>query len=272
MANSVTTARIVQKIVNQVEQYLGDVVENPEDEADVREQAWTLAVDAAQSLSLDDPAAWAKLAMKQMGYTTEGCKKKPSMIQPIPVLGMHRFKKKRKVREDQVDQFVSKLLEDDGGFDAARIEGYVKSAGSQKFLGYKPNESGDVVKQEYARTNGVTPISVSRTQGDKHVTISYSPSGVRWNPKAEGSPVDAVASVTQWAAPQGEMGPANDYSQIGDSEYFMDLAAAVSKANEWLSTPISGEEDVTPVIGGQAGPRMKLSRHRRLARPGWGRA
>jgi hypothetical protein len=71
MANSVTSARIIQKIVHQVEQYLGDVVENPEDEADVREQAWTLAVDAAQSLSLDDPAAWAKLAMKQMGYTTE---------------------------------------------------------------------------------------------------------------------------------------------------------------------------------------------------------
>ena len=63
--------------------------------------------------------------------------------------------------------------------------------------------------------------------------------------------------------------PANDYSQIGDSEYFTDLGAAVARANEMLNMPVTGEEDVTPVVGGQAGPRMKLARHRRLARPGW---
>lgn len=66
--------RVVQKIVHQVEQFLGDVVEDPENMEDVHEQAWTLAVDAATSLSLDDPAAWAKLAMRQMGYHREAIK------------------------------------------------------------------------------------------------------------------------------------------------------------------------------------------------------
>ena len=268
MANSVTSARIIQKIVHQVEQYLGDVVENPEDEADVREQAWTLAVDAAQSLSLDDPAAWAKLAMKQMGYTTEARKRKmPSMIQPIPVLGAGKFKKK-KVRESELNRLVSALLEDEpGGFDVAAIEGYFSAADEgAKFLSYRPQPNGDRVQTEYARSDGSIPIAVSRIANGKHVTISYHPDGVRY---AKGGEADAIASVTQWASPEGEMGPTNDYSQIGDSEYFTDLASAVAKANEWLNSPLSGEEDVTPVLGGQAGPRMKLSQHRKLARPGW---
>lgn len=74
------TNRVVQKIVDQVEQFLGDVVEDPENTEDVREQAWTLAVDAAQSLSLDDPTAWAKLAMKNMGYAAENCEEAVSKL------------------------------------------------------------------------------------------------------------------------------------------------------------------------------------------------
>jgi len=214
--------------------------------------------------------------MKQMGYTTEARKRKmPSLIQPIPVLGVgkfkFKFKKKRRVRESDAEEesalnrLMSALLEDEpGGFDVAAIEGYFSAADEgAKFLSYRPQPNGDRVQTEYTRADGSISIAVSRIANGKRVTISYHPDGVRY---AKGGGTVAIASVTQWAAPEGEMGPANDYSQLGDSEYFMDLASAVAKANEWLNSPLSGEEDVTPVLGG---PRMKLIQHRKLARPGW---
>lgn len=150
--------------------------------------------------------------MKQMGYTTEARKRKmPSMIQPIPVLGMGKFKKKRRVRESELNRLVSTLLEDEpGGFDTADIEGYFNAADEgTKFLAYRPQPNGDRVQTEYARTDGSTPIAVSHLANGKHVTISYHPGGVRY---AEGGKADAITSVTQWAIPEGEMGPANDYS------------------------------------------------------------
>ncbi len=121
--------RIIQKIMTRVEAHLGDVVEDPENAEDVRESAWTLAVDAAQDLSLDDPTSWAQKAMAAMGYgeKPEGGeervavwpprpayearrRKMPCMIQPIPVLGA----KKQRVRrmKESVDRLVSALLED----------------------------------------------------------------------------------------------------------------------------------------------------------------
>lgn len=149
----------------------------------------------------------------------------------------------------------------------AAIEGYAASVARGSPLPM-PQPNGDRVSIRSARVDGSTPVEVSRVANGKHVSLTYHPDGVRYNDDGE---ADSVASVTQWSVPQGEMGPANDYSQIGGSEYFSDLPSAVDKANEMLNTPVSGDEEVTPVVGGQSGPRMRLNQQRKLARPGWRR-
>lgn len=81
----------VNKIIQHVEKFLGDVVEDPEDPVDMYENAWALAADAAQDLGLDDNIA--KIALRQMGikdpatmiiYTagTQGSNRKSKLTPP----------------------------------------------------------------------------------------------------------------------------------------------------------------------------------------------
>jgi len=69
----------VDQVISFVEQHLGDVVEDPENEEEVRENTWTLAHDAATRIcnsdsqfdALCDATALAKYAVDQMGYSAE---------------------------------------------------------------------------------------------------------------------------------------------------------------------------------------------------------
>jgi hypothetical protein len=55
-----------------------------------------------------------RLAQEAMKQTTEACKRKMTLIQPIPILGAGKFKKRRRVREEHaLNRLVSALLEDE---------------------------------------------------------------------------------------------------------------------------------------------------------------
>jgi hypothetical protein len=61
---------LTDRIKRKVEMHLGDVVENPDDEAAVSEEAWTLAIDAAQEVGLDSERAQrvARDVCRLLGY------------------------------------------------------------------------------------------------------------------------------------------------------------------------------------------------------------
>lgn len=74
----------VQRIVDEVEQYLGDVIDPDMSEEDAREECWTLCIDKANDIMGRGPSAIAaaKEACHRLGYTPVGYRPKPKKERP----------------------------------------------------------------------------------------------------------------------------------------------------------------------------------------------
>lgn len=76
----------IQRIVDEVEQYLGDVIDPDMSEEDAREECWTLCIDKANDIMGRGPSAIAaaKEACHRLGYTPVGYRpKKEKAVQPV---------------------------------------------------------------------------------------------------------------------------------------------------------------------------------------------
>lgn len=72
-----------------VEPHIGDVV--GDETADPREEVWTLCIDAASKLGLDNPQLAAELACDELGYPLPGKRKRNSTSRSARTIALHRL-------------------------------------------------------------------------------------------------------------------------------------------------------------------------------------